>query len=298
MKSEVRSFISDIFYDTFDSISRKMLINFLYKRAFGHTINWENPSDINEKINWLKLYGNTSRWPLLADKYRVRDYIKLCGYEDMLVPLLGVWDKADLIDWDKLPNQFAMKVNNGSGDVLICKDKNDLNIQGVTKYFASLLNKPYGKKTAEFHYSEIKPCIIAEELLDISSQPHNSMSLVDYKIWCFNGKPESVWVCKNRTKHKVETSLYDLNFNRLKQYEKNDDHYLGDSINMECPASFNYMLEAASKLSEGFPEVRVDFYDVKGKPYFGEITFTSMSGMMCYFTQEYLNILGDKCILQ
>ena len=297
MSSRIRKTLTNAFYELLGLVSTKKQIDFLFKKDLGRTMNWNNPYDINEKINWLKIYGDTTMWSQLADKYLVREYIKEKGFEDMLVPLYGVWDRADDIDWDSLPNQFVMKVNNGSGDVLICNDKSQLDIKAETRKFSKLLHKRFGLATAEPHYLKIKPCVIAEKLLDISNQPGGSCSLVDYKIWTFNGRPESVFICYNRSTHKLQTALYDLNFKRMKQYERNDVHYQGSQLELDAPESFSCMLEAASVLSKGFPEVRVDFYDINGKPYFGEMTFTSQSGMMGYFTQEYLNLLGERCIL-
>ena len=151
--------------------------------------NFKSPRDINEKINWLKFYGDTSQWVELADKYAVRSYIKKHGLSDILVHLYGKWDNAEDIDWDSLPNKFVLKCNNGSGDVVICHDKEQINRKDTISYLKKMLNRSFGIVSGEMHYAEMKPCIIAEELLDNTTQPCKSTSLIDYKIWCFDGKP-------------------------------------------------------------------------------------------------------------
>ena len=157
--------------------------------------NYEHPKDLNEKMNWIKFYGDTSKWANLADKYKVREFIESKGYGDTLVKLYGKWDSVEQIDWESLPNQFIMKMNNGSGDVIICRDKSKFDIESAKKRIAKLFSIEYGVTTGEPHYADIKPCVIAEELLDATHQPIPTSSLIDYKIWCFNGKIDYIWAC-------------------------------------------------------------------------------------------------------
>ena len=235
---------------------------------------FEHPTDLNEKINYLKFYGDTSKWPMLTDKYAVRKYIESIGLGDILVKLYGKWDSVEDINWDVLPNKFVMKCNNGSGDVLICKDKSKLDI-------------------AEPQYALIKPCIIAEELLDSSTQPCGSSSLVDYKIWCFNGKPHSVWCCYNRKQYYANVGVYDLNWQYHPECSVFTKHYKESSKLLPKPVNFGRMLEIAQRLSKGFPVLRVDLYNVNGHVYFGELTFTSQSGCMNFYSQQYLDETGS-----
>lgn len=268
-----------------------------FRRAFGRSIDWKNPHDINEKIQWLKFYTDTSSWTPLADKYAVRDYLKEKGLEDMLVSFYGKWDDANAIEWDSLPNQFVMKTNHGSGDVIICKDKKSLNRKQCTAYFNRLLKRKTGTIFGEPHYDKILPCVIAEELLDCTKQSFPSTSLIDYKIWSFDGKPEYVWVCYDRTKESCTVLTFDKNWIPHPEYSVSKPHYVLSDKTLPRPASLDKMLEAAAILSKGFPVVRVDFYEVDGKAYFGELTFTSSGGFNDFYTQEFLNILGDKCEL-
>ena len=275
-------------------VSPKRLASVLYRRKFGRPIDWENPRDINEKINWLKFNSDTSRWSELADKYRVREYAEQCGYADLLVPLYGKWDKAGDVDWDVLPNQFVMKVNNGCGDVLICQDKGAIDIQKVNKKYGKLLRKRFGIVTAEPHYLNIKPCIVAEQYLDVRTQPGETRSLVDYKIWCFDGQPECVLVCSDRNSLSLSRAMYDLDWNYHPEWTLYNEHYVKPTSLTPRPASLERMIEAAAVLSKGFPEVRVDFYDIEGRPYFGEMTFTAAAGRMNYYSQDFLDYLGSK----
>lgn len=276
-------------------VSPKTLAAIHFRRSFGRWINWSNPRDINEKIQWLKFHSDTSKWTPLADKYRVREYIKECGLEDMLVRLYGKWNRAEDIDWDSLPRQFVMKTNHGSGDALICRDKDTLDKAYWTAYFGKLLTKQFGRIMGEPHYNKIQPCIIAEELLDNTKQQVASTSLVDYKVWSFRGCPAYIWACHNRTKEACEVGVYDLDWRMHPEYSNSTSHYVLSSQPIPRPKSLERMLQAASILSKDFPELRVDFYEVNGKPYFGELTFTSAAGLNSFYTQEFLNILGDLC---
>ena len=149
----------------------------------------------------------------------------------------------------------------------------------------------------EPHYNSIKPCIIAEELLDNTKQPIASSSLIDYKIWAFDGKPAYIWVCFNRTHHSVDVGVYDLDWNFHPEFSISTPHYRLTDIAVPRPKSLDQMLRAASILSKGFPELRVDLYEVDNKPYFGELTFTSAGGFNDFYSQDFLNILGDMTIL-
>lgn len=278
-------------------VNPKLLVSVHFKRTYGRPLNWKCPRDIDEKINWLKFYGDTSEWPRLADKYRVREYVEECGFSDMLVPLYGKWDKAEDIDWDSLPSEFVMKTNHGSGDALICRDKSKLDIPYWTAEFSRLLKQKFGRNFGEPHYDKIPPCIVAEKLLDNTHQLMKSSSLVDYKIWTFNGKPTYIWVCYNRDKHRTDVLIYDTEWNAHPEFSVSLPHYVLSTQPIPRPQSLDAMLNAASVLSKGFPEVRIDFYEVDGKPYFGEMTFSAAAGFNNFYSREFLNILGDITVL-
>lgn len=281
-------------YRLLGTYNSKKLVELRYKRRFKKPLDWDNPQTLNEKILWLKEFSDTSEWTRLADKYLVRQFVETKGLGNYLVKLYGKWDNAEEIDWKSLPDKFVLKLNNGSGDVLICKNKSQLNIRRVVKKFHSLLTRKFGITTGEPHYQRIRPCIIAEELLDSSKQSIKSSSLIDYKIWCFDGIPESIWVCHNRTKESVEVGTYDTKWNYHPEYANSDGHYIASKQLIPKPASLSLMLQMASVLSKGFPVVRVDLYEVDNKPYFGELTFSSNFGMMEFYSDEYQLYLGSK----
>lgn len=271
----------------------KRIISWLYSYVLGKKMNWDNPQDLNEKINWLKVYGDTSMWPLLADKYRVREYVRKKGLGELLVPLYGKWDSGSDVDFESLPSQFVIKTNHGSGEVLVVKDKSSINQDKVREDLNRWLKERYGFLQGEPHYLKIKPVIIAEKLL-VEKNNSFSSSLVDYKVWCFNGKPYCIWACYSRTKEATYVGTYDLNWNYHPEWSVFTDHYKDGGPVVTKPQSFNEMIKAASILSEGFPQVRVDFYDVDGKLYFGEMTFTSNGGFMRFYTDEFLLQMGKQ----
>ena len=256
------------------------LANYLYKKNIGRDINWNDPKTLNEKILHLMYRGDTSMWPLLADKYGVRDYVKQRGCEDILVPIYGKWDKAEDIDYDTLPNKFVLKTNHGCACTIIVTDKSKADKQSIAKELNNSLKYQYGLSEAELHYTKIKPCIIAEQLLEPGEE-----GLVDYKIWCFNGRPKGIFVCSDR-----DMITHHATFNWYNLYWEKDDSYLSpDNVNgkvLPKPQNLEEMLEYASILAKGHPQARVDFYNIKGKIYFGEMTMSSMAGRMNYFSDK------------
>ena len=259
---------------------------------------FQHPRDINNKINWLKFYGDTSQWPLLSDKYRVRSFVQKNGFESNLIPLIGKWDNAEQIDWDNLPRQFVMKTNNGCGDVVVCKDKNQMDKNKTLNHFRSILKKTYGALTGEPHYSLIPPCIIAEQLLDNNTQPNGSTTLIDYKIWCFNGEPAYIVCYSNRhDKFYTEIGVYDKKWHCHPEFLKYSSHYKKEHSPIPKPSCIEEVLQMAAQLSKGHPQLRVDLYVVDNHVYFGELTFSSSGGYMSHFTQSFLDKLGDLTVL-
>lgn len=286
-----------IFLKIIGSISPMLLTKILYKKTFGRSLNLRNPKTLNEKIHWLKFYGDTSKWALMSDKYRVREYVKNKGLEHTLVKLYGVWDNANDIDWDNLPNQFVLKANNGCGDVTICKDKSRIDRQKLITYYNRLMKEHFGIQTGQLHYKEIKPCIIAEELLDVSKQQTRSSSLIDYKIWCFDGVPSYIFVYLNREKGVAQCMVYDVDWKPHPEYLLSAEHFTIYSKPIKKPNNLDEMLRVAKILSKGNPEMRVDLYEVDNKVYFGELTLTSACGFMNHFTDDFLKILGSLVVL-
>lgn len=266
------------------------LIKLRYFMRFRRLLNLKNPKDLNEKILYLKLYSDTREWTRLADKYRVREYIKECGLSDILIPLYGVWDKASDITLANLPKSFILKANNGDGkgSFLVVKDKEAVNLEEVKLQADKwLFERNIGALAAEPQYRNIPPRVLAEELLEPESG-----SLIDYKIWCFNGRAHSILTCSDRSNNSVALGAYDLNWNRLEDALIPSRDYPAGEL-LPRPENLSKMIDIAEKLSKPFPEVRVDLYDVNGQVYFGELTFTSLGGMMLYYTPKALQEMGS-----
>lgn len=266
------------------NISKKELLdNFLHKNDLYKTkiknwwynfkkkpLNLDNPLTFNEKIQWLKLYDSTPIKTFLADKYKVRNYIKKVIGEEYLIPIYGVYDNSEDINFDKLPNKFVIKYNHGSGFNIIVKNKTKLNLENIKKRLNIWKKLKFGNNSVELHYRDIIPKIIIEKYMD-----DGTGDLKDYKITCFNGKPEFIWIDSERyINHK--RNLYDLNWNQL-PYKINSHYPTFQSP--KKPKHLKKLLNLASILSKGFATARVDFYIIKQKIYFGEITFTSTSGL-------------------
>ncbi|SFC82574.1 TupA-like ATPgrasp [Xylanibacter ruminicola] len=278
------------------TISPKLLASLLNHKAEGHYIDWKNPKSLNEKILWLSLNTDTTKWTRLADKYEVRSWLKEMGCEDMLPKLYGVWDKAEDIDFDKLPEKFILKTNHGSGTNIVVKNKAELNIEEARKQLNDWLKLKFGWPY-EPHYLRIKPRIIAEELLDATKQPIASTSLIDYKCFCMNGKVELIWACYNRSKEGVKVDTHYPDWSYHPELSVFTAYYQDGENKLPPPVNLQSMLEVSAKLSKEFPEVRIDYYEVDGKLYFGEMTFTSATGIMDFFTHDCLVWLGDKVVL-
>lgn len=274
----------------------KRLINRIWFNHYGYKIDWKNPRDLNEKIQWLICYGDTSKWPDLADKYKVRDYIKEKGYDSILTKLYGVWDDANDIDFEKLPEEFVLKCNHDSGSYHLIDKAKGFDKDFIIADLNTHLKVKYGYIGCEPHYNKIRPRIIAEEFLEDAGS--FSTSLVDYKVWCFNGHPYCIFCAYNRTHEHLYTNVYDLNWQVHPEWSVFNDHYRDGGGKVPCPEILDDMLKVASDLSVGFPEVRVDFYIVDNKLYFGELTFTSDCGRMGYFSPEFLIELGRKVVLR
>lgn len=232
-------------------------------------------------------------WTRLADKYRVREYVEGCGFKDTLVELYGVWDNASDIDFENLPNSFVLKANHGSGEIKLVHDKKLIDKENLVSYFNKAISKSYGEIEAGKHYFRIKPCIIAEQLLinDLLSKEY-SKSVIDYKVWCFNGKAYYTLVCCNRNIHEVEVLLYDRDWQAHPEYSVFTRHYQRGHV-ISRPENYDFMIKMSETLARPFPCVRVDLYNIGGKIYFGEMTFTSLGGMMNYFTSDFLDKAGS-----
>jgi hypothetical protein len=209
------------------------------------------------------------------------------------VPLLGYWRRAEDIDFEKLPSSFVLKTTQGSGDIVLVKDKLSIDQEYVRGLMKRAVSTRYGELEGGKHYMRIVPGIIAEALLNNDDESlMASTSIIDYKIWCFNGKAHYIWVCCNRDKDGTEVMTYDMSWSAHPEYSLFTPHYRrGKTI--PKPHNFKRMIEVAETLAKPFPVVRVDLYNIGGKIYFGEMTFTSLGGLMDFYTDEFQRMTGD-----
>ncbi|MBF7097909.1 glycosyl transferase [Alkalibacter sp. M17DMB] len=246
-------------------------------------LNLENPTTYNEKLQWLKLNDRNPEYTKFVDKYEVRKFIEKTIGNDYLIPLLGVWEDIEEIDFDKLPNQFVLKCTHDSGGLVICKDKTKLDINKAKKKLQKSLKHNYYWGQREWIYKDIKPRIIAEKYMVDESKKE----LKDYKFFCFDGAVKAMFIATDRG---IDTrfDFFDLEFNHMPFMQ----HYPNASKTIIKPKGFEEMIKLANVLSKGIPHVRVDFYDINGKVYFGEMTFFHFSGWEKFEPSEYDEVFG------
>lgn len=260
-------------------------IQLQYFYHFHHFANLKNPQTFNEKLQWLKLYDRKPLYTMLVDKYAVKKWVADKIGEQYIIPTLGVWKKGKDIDFDKLPNQFVLKVNHDSGGIVICRDKSKLDKQAaVAKLSRALKNNGYWYGR-EWPYKNVKPCIIAEKYMEDAQHQLN-----DYKFFCFNGKPKFILFGSNRFgKGGLKVTFYDTNWQKLpfaRVYHTVD-------IPTKKPTQLSLMLTLAERLSAGLPFARIDFYQVGEQIYFGEITLYPASGVEGFEPPEWDSLIGS-----
>ena len=272
-------------------VSPKKAHSDLYAQSHKETqfplMDWKNPVTLDQKIHWLMVNKyDSSDIGFYADKVRVREYVKQCGFEDMLIPIYEVHENVEDFDASKVPESFILKTNHGSGPMFyeFVKDKNDkVHLNFALEKMKKAMKIDYSRPGFEYHYHYIKPLIYAEQLL---SDGHERLN--DYKIFVFRGKAKFVMVCTERTEDDKKVNFYDTDWKELDFVHS--DHV---GIGVDKPQSFEYMLKASEKLGEPFAVARIDFYEVECKPYFGEITLTSEAGNALYLTDKAQMKIGE-----
>lgn len=267
-------------------IPDRIYLQIVYFRHFKKFIDFDNPKTFNEKIQWLKLNYRKEEYTNLVDKYRVKQYItKLIG-EEYVIPTLGVWNNVDDIDFKSLPEKFVLKCNNDSGGIVICKNKKDFDEAKAKSFLKERLKNNgywYGR---EWPYKNVKPCIIAEKYMEDSI----SKDIKDYKFFCFNGSMEFFDIDIDRfIEHRA--NYYDRNGNFLpfgKTYCPPDY-----TKKIEMPKNLDKMIELAETISHNTVLSRIDFYEIDGQVYFGEITFYPGSGFSPFTDEKWDYKLGD-----
>lgn len=269
--------------------SDETYLKILYRLYFGFPLDLDNPKRFTEKIQWLKLYNKSAECTMMADKLSVKQYISNTLGKQYVIPLLGVYEHFDDIDFDKLPKQFVLKTTHDSGGPVICKDKSKFDIEEAKKKLSGRLKTNYFYRGREYPYKNIPPCIIAEQYME-----DEYGELRDYKLFCFEGKVRMFKIDVNRYsggKKRHFANYYDNNCNLLPLGES---HFIPDATtDVHMPDNIHEMIQLAQVIATGFPFVRVDFYNVKGRVLFGEITFHPAGGFDRIVPDEWDYILGN-----
>lgn len=277
-----------IYNGYYDKMSDEEYLKLRYKLTFGKKLDLENPKTFNEKLQWLKLYNRKPEYTTMVDKFKVREYIAKKIGKEYLIPSLGVWDSPDEIDFDSLPNRFVLKCNHNSGlGMCICKDKSKLDIEKVKNELRKGLAEDYYLNGREWPYKNVPRKVIAEKYMEDGS----ASELRDYKFFCFNGKVRFLYLSQGLDNHETARISYvTLDWEKAEFYR--DDYKVFDTLPPK-PINFDKMVKLAENLSKGIPFLRVDFYEVNQKIYFGELTFYPGAGLTKYTPEKWDNILGS-----
>lgn len=273
-------------------IPDKLYLQLQYRFVVGKRLDLKNPVTFGEKIQWLKLYNRKPEYTIMVDKVKVKQYVEEKLGKECIIPNLGVWESPEEIDFDALPNQFVLKCNHNSGTgMYICKDKRTLDIEKVKAGLRKGLKENYFLHGREWPYKDVPRRILAEKFM----VDDNVKELKDYKFFCFGGIPRLCQVISDRNTD-MKIDFYDMEWNRvvglvefagLAQYVQNSDN------DIARPRSFDDMKRMAAVLSAEIPFARIDFYDIQGKAYFGEITFFPTSGFVLFSPDEWNERLGN-----
>ena len=274
----------------FRTIPDSIFLEMVYYLHFGEKLNLEKPRTYNEKMQWLKIHDRRPEYTKWVDKYLAKEYVAGVIGEEYIIPTLGKWDSFDEINFDELPDRFVLKCNHDSGSVVICKDKSTLDKKKAAKKLNRGLKRNLFWATREWPYKDIRPCIIAEKYIE-----DNSGGLIDYKVYTFEGKSQYLMIVSDRFKGKdnIRKDFYDTSLNHLDivmNCAKNDG---------KLPLSVDYkkLFELSEILAAGTHHLRVDFFVVNGKIYFGELTFFDASGFDYFEPKEWDAIFGEHIIL-
>lgn len=266
----------------FHWMNDELYLKIAYRIKMGEKLHLNPPVTFNEKLQWLKLHDRKPEYTTMVDKYEAKKWVAERIGEEYIIPTLGVWNHFDEIDFDKLPNQFVLKCTHDSGGLVICRDKEKLDKKAARKKLENCLKHNFFWGQREWPYKNVKPRILAEEMVD--------MNPVDYKWICLKGEPKVLCMCMDRQKGDLTFNYYDMNFNLLPFEWVHPNIKTGV---VKRPENFDEMKKLAQKLSKGIPEVRVDFYDINGQVYFGELTFYHQSGFAHIHPHEWETELGN-----
>ena len=251
----------------------ELFLKIVFKLRMGYRLDLKNPRSYSEKLQWLKLYDRNPLYTTMVDKVAAKEYVAKIIGQDHIIPTIAVYNSVKDIEWDNLPQQFVLKCTHDSGGIVICKDKSQLNIKEACELLDRTLKQSYFMLKREYPYKDVPRRIICEEYMVDES----GYELKDYKWFCFDGEPKALFIATDRGSKDEETKFdfFDMEFNHLPF----TNGHPNATRTIYKPAGFEKMKKLAAKLSEGLPQARIDFYDINGHVYFGEITFFHWSGM-------------------
>ena len=266
-------------------LPEKLYMKILFRAKLGYKLNLKDPKTFNEKLNWLKFYNRKPEYTMMVDKVAVKKYVSGIIGDEFVVPLYGAWENVLDIDWNSLPSKFVLKTNHNSCYNLICRDLKTVDKKKVMGEMRKSLKKNLFYSLGEWPYKNVKPMVFAEKLLEYNNSANGP--LIDYKFWCFDGKPTLMYFSV-KGKDCYE-NFYDMDFNIVDINHRWPRH----SPEFLKPKCWDLMKTCASKLSKDIPFLRVDFYEVDSKMYFGELTFFDWAGLRPFDSYETDLYLGQ-----
>ena len=252
-----------------------------------YPLNLDNPKTFNEKLQWLKLHDRKPIYTTMVDKYEAKNYVANIIGEEYIIPTIAVYDRVEDIDFDALPKRFVMKCTHDSGGLVICKDKSKLDKDAALKTLNHFLHRRYYYQNREWPYKNVKPRIIVEKYME----DEKTKELRDYKFFCFDGVVKALFIASERQK-KGEETKFDFFDEEFRHLDIKNGHPNADTPPAK-PQTFEQMKKLAEKLSLHIPHLRVDFYEVDGKVYFGELTFSHWSGFVHFEPKEWDEKFGE-----
>lgn len=271
----------------FRLIPDRAYLKMVYRLSMKKKLNLENPSTFNEKLQWLKLYDRKPVYTTMVDKVAAKEYVAERIGEEYIIPTLGVWDSFDEIDFDKLPDQFVLKCSHDSGGLVIVRDKSKLDLKAARKKINKCLKRDYFYQWREWPYKNVPKKILAEAYME----DEKTSELRDYKFFCFDGKVRALFIATERQKkgEEVKFDFFDPDFKHLDICQGHPNA----KVVPQKPKNFDAMIAFARKLTTGVPQLRVDFYEVNGKVYFGELTFSHFGGIVPFYPAMWDETFGS-----
>lgn len=272
----------------YDSMSDEEYLKRKFRCIMGKDLNLDEPKTFCEKLQWLKLYDRKPEYTTMVDKYAVKKFVADRIGDKYIIPLLGVWDKSEDIDFDSLPDQFILKCTHDSGGFVVCRDKSNFNRKKACETLNKYLARRYYYSGREWPYKNVKPRILAEKYIASLGKPETQ----EYKLTCFNGTAKLITICRGIAHARLNQRTndhYDRNLNSLRFWV----NYKNPKTPEKIPEQIHEIISLSEKLSANIPSVRVDWYIDKDNIYFGEFTFFTWSGFMKFHPAEYDDILGS-----